>query len=137
MNNIEEILNIIHKYKFYEKEIKSDLMAFVCLGVGKYKNNNPESKLIYNNKDIIGFYIKSYGAETGNTILNYFFILPEFRRLGIFTEYINRLKLDVKKNIVFYSDKINMIRACDKLGFKCKGKCTHTNELIFEWKNNN
>ena len=109
MNNIEEILNIIHKYKFYEKEIKSDLMAFVCLGVGKYKN----------------------------TILNYFFILPEFRRLGIFTEYINRLKLDVKKNIVFYSDKINMIRACDKLGFKCKGKCTHTNELIFEWKNNN
>ena len=88
MNNIQEILNIVKEHKFYEKEICADLLAF-HLGI-LYKN--PESNLIYNNKDIAGFYIKSNLIESENICLNYFFILPKFRRLGIFTEFIKRLQ---------------------------------------------
>jgi len=132
------IIRIANKYDFYKLEILSTIIAIKNFKYGIYKNKKPEIKLLQSGdwadfEEIIGFYIKCYAHSTGSCMLEYIFILPEYRRKGAFTSFIENLKED-EDDIWINTRNPDMVRAVNKLGFKCNGKCSKTDDLCFSWK---
>lgn len=128
----EVIVRISDYYDFYPKEILTTMVSMKLHNYGTYKNKRPEKELLIIRDNIVGFYIKGYCQKTGNCMLEYIFILPEFRRNGIFTNLIQTLKAQ-EDEIWIDTDKPEMIRCLNKLGFKCNGKCLNNKELSFRW----
>ena len=127
------ILRLANHYKFYPAEIFSTMLAIKKFKYGTYKNKTPEIELIVIEENIVGFYIKGYCQKSGSCMLEFIFIIPEYRRNGIFTNFIQNLKKE-EDDIWIATDKPEMIRGLNKLGFKCNGKCKNNRELSFSWK---
>ena len=137
MNKEEEcIIKIAIKYNFYKYEIPLTILRIKNFKYGIYKNKKPEIKLLQSGdwadfEDIIGFYIKCYGHKYGECKLEFIFILPEYRRQGAFTSFIENLKED-EDDIWINTNNPVMVRAVNKLGFKLKRKCDGL--LDFSWE---
>lgn len=131
------IVGMAKEHNFYPQEVFSFIYAtkmsehFGCFGHLK-----PEISLLGDPGSAIeGFLLQCWSQKTeGACMIEYFFLLPEYRRKGTFTKYINQVKgWDEVKTININTDKENMIRALNKLGFKCEGKCKNDVELYFKW----
>ena len=98
------------------------------------------SKEVCGCEEICGFYITSFfnncveqGYCPKTALIDFIFILPRFRRKGLMTKYINKLKSEYDE-INIDTDKSNMVKTISKLGFEYQRPCHNGKELYFRWR---
>ena len=128
------VMAVSKKYDFHTQDI---LVYLNCwMGNGIIVNNKDEPvrtqvKIIKIEDIIRGFFITdSYDKKI---LLKYVFIIPEYRREGIFTAIIDDLKGQCEEISIDTCEK-PMIHACNKLDFKFLRTCDTGKELCFVWK---
>ena len=144
MNQKQQItLSLARKYNFHFDELLEFFKRFNNKVDAKlnsmYNIYQDDVEILYDSKKTpIGFYIISRkventsGGSVSKLIVQYFFLVPEVRRMGYFTKFVENLKRQ-EDIIVLATDQSNMVRACHKLNFKCRGCIPDTRYLSFNY----
>ena len=128
----QRVINIAEKYKFYIDAIKAEVKLHLKIYSGEviYSFNN---EIVTNHElwvNDAGFIITKYTKNRAH--IAFVFILPEWRRLGIFQDFFEKLKIN-KTCICFATNNKNMIEFAKKNNFKFVRKTEDKNENYYQW----
>ena len=128
------IMKMCKKYNFYENEVMSMIVMWCMSG----KPNTIQPKYLYHHegkkKVKAGFFINMWSPHK-ILCVKFIFIQPKYRRMGIFTRFINVMK-EKEFAISIDTDEKPMIEAIKKNGFVKKGMCHNNIEEWWGWSRN-
>ena len=136
MSNMSLIIEMCNEFNFYPNEIKAYFIAInsqmILITDEKNKPVKMDSIIIESNDgNILGFYINENHSD-GLVLLKFIFIKPKYRRRGLSTHIISKLK-ETSNRISIDTDKPSMIHLLHKLDFKFHKKCLNGKEICFYW----
>lgn len=120
--DIHKIIEICKEHKFYTGWI-----------VGKLKQMKHNKSIHYILRDW-GFMIYAdYDAGKTIVLVEFLFVLPEFRRQGVATKLINILKNKDAILLTIDLDNEGMMEFVKKQGFRRIARCRSGNEDLWSW----